>query len=187
MSWRGAVAMEIGAGALTVNLDESDGLCAVSMENHLAQRTLNLGRGTELEAVIDPARRSIGITGWKFAATQAVDGPADNERGFTSGAAGEQFDDSGWSPVMNPNGNGNTAPPPGYAWARRRIRLEQEDRGEPVSFTLGGFGLFDYQRMRVFLNGQLIGERDEARAPQGPLRLTIRPNSPQYKLLHFGA
>src|SRR5437762_3527013 len=60
MSWRGAVAMEIGPGALTMNLDESDGLCAVSMENHLAHRTLNLGRGTELEAVLDPARRSIG-------------------------------------------------------------------------------------------------------------------------------
>jgi hypothetical protein len=187
MSWPGALAIEIGSGALTMNLDESDGLRAVSMENRLAQRTLKLARGTELEAVLDPARRSIGITGWKFAPTQAMDGPADKEHGFISGAAGEQFNDSGWSTVMTPNGNGNDAPPAGYAWARRRIRLEEEERGQPVSFTLGGFGLFDYQRMRVFLNGQLIGERNQSWAPQEPLRLTIRPTSPQYKALHFGA
>jgi len=185
MSWPAALAVEIGPGALTMKLDESHGLWAVSLENHLAQRSLKLGRGTELEVVLDPARRSIGITGWKFAATQGTDGPADKEQGFTSGAASEQFDDSGWGTVMTPNGNGNDAPPAGFAWARRKIRLEEKDREQPVSFTLGGFGLFDYQRMRVFLNGQMIGERDEPLAE--PFQLTIRPNSPHYKLLRFGA
>ncbi len=181
----GALAIEIGPAALTMKFDESDYLCAVSLENHLAHRTLNLGGGSEIEVVIDPSRRSDGITGWKFAVTQSTDGPADKERGLISGAGGEQFDESRWSLVMTPNCP--DAPRAGYAWARRKIGLKQEDRGQPVTFTLGGFGLFDYHRMRVFINGQLVGARDESQARPEPLRLTIRPNSPEYKVLRFGA
>lgn len=176
--------MEIGPGPLTMKLDTSDGLRAESLQNHLADRTLKLGAGPEIQVVIDPSRRSIGITGWKFSVTQTADGPADKERGFVSGAAGDRFDDSAWSRVMTPNCP--DAPRVGYAWARRKIRLEEADRGQAVSFTLGGFGLFDYRRMRVFLNGRLIGARDETAALLEPLRLTIEPNAPEYKLLRFG-
>lgn len=179
-----ACAIEIGPGSLTMKLDDSDGLRAISLQNQLANQTLNLGGGPEIQVVIDPFRRSIGITGWKFCVTQTADGPAQKERGFLSGAANERFDDSAWTNVMTPNGPG--APRTGYAWARRKISLETGDRGQPVTFTLGGYGLFDYRRMRVFLNGQLIGNREEAQSPPEPLRLTINPSSPRYKLLNFG-
>jgi hypothetical protein len=184
MGWRHATAAEIGPAALTMKIDASDGLRAVSLANQLAHRTLNLGRGSEVEAVLDPSRRSIGITGWRFAVTQTADGSADDERGFISGAGGEPFDDSGWSTVMTPNCP--DVRPTGYAWARRKIWLEPDDRGQPISFAFGGFGLFDFHRIRVFLNGQLLGERAESGGPLEPLRLTIRPNSPLYKALRFG-
>jgi hypothetical protein len=176
---------EVGPTALTMKVSASDSLCAVSLENHLAHRTLNLGGAPEIQVIVDPSRRDIGITGWKFAVTQRLDGRAEEDRGLISGAASAQFDDSSWSRVMTPNCP--DAPLAGYAWARRGIKLEEEDRGQPVSFSLGGFGLFDYGRMRVFLNGQLIGARDESRPLLEPLRITIRPDSPEYKALRFGA
>ena len=31
------------------------------------------------------------------------------------------------------------------------------DRGKQVFLTFGGFGLFDFRQMRIFVNGELIG------------------------------
>ncbi|HTL28555.1 MAG TPA: hypothetical protein VL282_05025, partial [Tepidisphaeraceae bacterium] len=166
-------------------LDTSDGLRAVSWENRLAGRSLNLGNGPEFEVDLDAAERRIGITGWKFSRTQDSDGPATEEAGLRAGVFKPEFDDSKWEPVMTPNVD--IAPRSGYAWVRRKLKLDDSDRGKSVSFTLGGFGLFDYRQMRVFLNGELIGTRDGTHLRRGPMTITLAPDSPNYRQLRYGA
>src|SRR5216117_358596 len=139
-------------------LDLSDGLRAVRWENRVAGRTLELGGGSELEIDLDAAEKRIGITGWKFARAQETDGPPDEEQGFRAGFARLEFDDASWTPVMAPNGD--FGPSSGFAWVRRRIRLDDADRGKPIFFTMGGWGLFDFQYLRIFVNGQPVGVRD---------------------------
>lgn len=157
----------------------------MSWENRVAGRTLNLGNGPELEVDLDAAERRIGITGWKFSQTQEMDGPAAEETGLRAGVFKPEFDDSSWTAVMTPNVD--IAPRTGYAWVRRKLKLDDSDRGKPIYFTLGGFGLFDFRDMRVFLNGQLIGTREPTHLRRGPMTIALRPDSPDYSHLRFGA
>src|SRR5207249_1075265 len=165
-------------------LDLSDGVRAMRLQHRVAGRTLALGGGSELEIDLEAAEKRIGITGWKFARSQETDGPPDEETGFRAGFARPEFDDASWTPVMAPNGD--FAVRGGFAWVRRRIHLDDADRGKSVFFTMGGWGLFDFEYLRIFVNGRPIGARDRTRRREGPLTVALGPGSDAYRLLHFG-
>ncbi len=164
--------------------DVSDGLRAATWENGLAGKTLNLGGGSELDIDLDAAERRIGISGWKFARSQEVDGPPAEEAGLRAGFARSDFDDSSWTAVMTPNGD--FAPRTGYAWVRRHLKLPDSDRGKPAFITMGGFGLFDFRHLQIFLNGEPLGSRDPSRRRAGPLTVAVQPGADAYRLLRFG-
>src|SRR5437016_4911639 len=96
---------EIRSPQFVFALDTSDGLRGISWENLALGRKLKLD-GPELEVDLDAADRRIGISGWKF--------------GHADDAARIDFDDSAWTPVMTPKEEG---------WVRRRVKLEESDRG----------------------------------------------------------
>ena len=133
---------------------------------------------------LDAADSRIFITGWKMASGQPGFVQPDEEGGYKLGCAAYDFDDSGWYTRTSPMSYGTPESPDlsDYYWARTRVFLPKDVKEKDLSLVLGGFGLFEYRYMRVFVNGHEVGTRRYS------TRWTSRACSiwaPSRRLIHF--
>jgi len=182
---RQADQVELGSPFFVFRLDAGKTLRALSWENRLTGRKTSLGSGLELELDLDAAQQRISITGWRCALSQATDSPPEEDRGFREGFASPKLDDSAWPWLMSPpwNGPGSTN---GFDWARARVSIPAQAKDKSISLTVGGFGLFDYRFLRVFLNGQEVGRRLAPTRWREPLVIELGPGSAGYGQVCFG-
>lgn len=139
-------------------LDTARGLRAVSWENRLAGRTLRLGNGHEFACDLDAAERRISIAGWKGIDSQPGHPAPNAERGYRAGFFRPEFDDSKWSGMLSPSLFWHHQDAR-YYWARTHLFLPADCARRELTLVLGGLGLFDFQFMRLFVNGHAVGVR----------------------------
>jgi len=182
----------ITTAAFAFEMDASQGLKAISWQNKLSGETLALGGGAELGVVLDQAKERIWIEGWHFQRTDKAAVGADEESGFLAGYHRPEYPDidesmqdaarwqrcTGLCPLVVADSH--------WAWARTRVFLPEAVEGEPLTLTLGGFGVGDFRHTRVFFNGELIGERKPSGAWFEPGTYVLRPEHPAYAKLRFG-
>ncbi len=169
-------------------------LTALRWDNRLTGRTLELGGGAELEVEVDAACDRIWIEGWHIQRGQSEPVPADDEAGFRAVYHRPDYPDvaeqlkeaSRWAPCTGLFNLTASADQGHWAWARTRVFLPESLRGEPLTLTLGGFGVGDFRETRVFLNGLLAGERRVEGRWFEPGTFEIRPEQPLYGQLRFG-
>ena len=166
-------------------LDTSRGLRAVSWENRMTGRKLALGRGSELDADLDRAERRLGITGWRGIISATGNPKPDRERGIRLGFFRPEFDDSKWDGMLSPSLFGYPQHP-FYCWARTHLFLPAECEGGDLTLVLGGFGLFDFQFLRVFINGHEMGVRRTRKRWNEPGHFPLGPGRRAARHLRFG-
>lgn len=153
-------------------LDTGRGLRAVSWANRLAGRTLRLGHGHELDCDLDVAERRIGITGWRGIDSQTGNPKPDRERGYRAGYFRPEFDDAKWSGMLSPSLFWQHQDDR-YYWVRTHLFLPADCAGKPLTLVLGGFGLFDFRYLRVFVNGHALGVRHARKRWNEPGRFAL--------------
>ncbi len=169
-------------------LDTAHGLRATAWINRLTGKKLALGNNPELQLDLDASDRRIPITGWRIIDTGYKPCGPDEEHGYGVKAYLPEHDDTSWSgqttvllPSQKESGLFDE-----YRWARTHVFLPRDAEGKAVTLVLGGFGLFDYRYMRVFVNGQEIAvRRTQGRWPE-PGQFVLTPKSAGYRCLRFG-
>ncbi|MCC6580150.1 MAG: hypothetical protein IT440_06880 [Phycisphaeraceae bacterium] len=135
---------------LELELSTGDTLRAVSLTNRLTGRTFPLGQSAEVELDVDAARRRMWIEGWRT--TTATDGKL-------QGRHLPECNDGSWSALPAPNHMGWRSKPGTVFWARTHVYVPEDCRGLPLTLMLGGFGVSDFRRTSVFVNGRPAGVR----------------------------
>ena len=168
---------------LSYELDtsESGSLRAVGIINKITGDHFDLGRGDELRLWIDTAIARVEIKNWKQVTTGPSDTDPDKDSGFKSGHFQCEVDDEQWQRSIIPIGSRDA-----YTWARTSFALP-DSAGQPVTMVLGGYGLYDFDWMRVFLNGTEILLRVETACWREPAVLHFDPEDANYELLSFGS
>jgi hypothetical protein len=182
----------LGSDDFRWQLDLSNGVHAIFVENRLTGKRIDLGGGPECGLRFSAAQQRIELLGWKQAAGGNKASAPNEEHGFRIGFHQPEFDDSQWqntdSPWVLSSGPGGTPRSPnpdGYNWYRVAFELP-EATGESVSFGLGGCGIYDFGEQRFFVNGVLIGERRVEQAWTEPGLVTLNPDDSLYRTLRFG-
>lgn len=178
--------------AFAFEFERGEGLKALRWRNHLAGKTLELSGGTELEVEVDAARQRIWIEGWHCQRSEKDAVAPDAESGFLAGYHRPDYPDihehlkdaSRWPAATGLFALVDDATY--WAWARTRLFLPESLKGEPLTFTLGGFGVGDFRHTRVFVNGALIGARKVAGRWFEPGAYELCPDNPLYAKLRFG-
>lgn len=169
------VSVELHAPAFVYHLNTSNGLSAEWWLNRLTGQRVHLGHGAEVELDLDTAYRRIQITGWRIY-------PAENdERSFTHPA----LNDSDWPAYQSPAQlpiKDNTA----EWWARTHVFLPESAADQPLTLRLGGIGIFDFQLMDIFINGQPIGRRRVMKRWHEPGSFDLSTNCRGHRALRFG-
>ena len=180
--------LELISPAFVYRLDVADGLKGVAWENRLTGKTIPLGSGREVEFDLDAADSRVFITGWKMASGQPGFVQPDDEGGYKQGCAAYDFDDSGWYGRTPPMSYGTPESPDlsDYYWARTRVFLPKDIKDKDLSIVLGGFGLFEYRYMRVFVNGHEVGTRRYSTRWTQPGMFDLGPKSKVHQFLRFG-
>lgn len=153
----------------------------------------NLQRGTlsrvrvesEFEVVVDRSAARVGITGWKGVKSTSSGVPDDEEDGFAAGYHRCDFDDQSWPGLMTTVAEGAWRPESIF-WARTQVILPSDVDGQDITLILGGCGIFDFDSMRIFVNGHLIGQREEAGRWRQPGRFRFQVGSAGYDFWKFG-
>lgn len=133
---------------------------ALAWENRLTHRVLHLGGGEEISAHVDRSSGRIGIMGWKGILSSENAASPNEEEGYVRGFAKADFDDSHWPGLM-------TTVTEGYwklaetFWARTQVDLPLAYADEDLTLVLGGCGLFDFNVIRLFVNGWEVSTRRE--------------------------
>jgi len=172
-------------------LDTSSGLRAESWTNLISGRSVNLGDGPELEVDVDTADQRIWITGWRVVRSDegGVEHDHDADLGVSTGFAEPGFDDGDWKGTMTPAIEGAHSDPTAgeKIWlARTHVFLPPWARDRRITLHLGGFGLFDYSYMRIFLNGRWVADRHAPRRWADPAVIDVGKGSHIRSLLRFG-
>ncbi|MBI4025440.1 MAG: hypothetical protein HY360_10705 [Verrucomicrobia bacterium] len=187
------VALCSSSFALWLNL--SGRLRVESWENRLTGRWLVLRDGTEFSCSVDSAKHRIDFPGWRL----KEGGPETRSPREDIGAREKWFDpffnDSPWCgemtgysrliPSMLSRDYETNPSARRYLWARSHFVLPGNAEGKLVSIVLGGYGLGDFNFMRVFLNGAEIGVRRVSGAWREPARFRIERRDRHYRLLRF--
>jgi hypothetical protein len=168
--------VELRAPAFTLVLDMGRGLRAVALDNHLTGHSLKLD-GPEVEADLSAWEARVELGPWRWASGEPDPSRPDSDPGYREGRWRAAFGDSGWSSVMVP---------PSAGWARTRFPLPADARDKPVFITLGGFGLFDFRFMRVFVNGREIATRRWEGRWGEPGVFELRPGTREHDSLVAG-
>ncbi|MFA6133188.1 MAG: hypothetical protein WC869_04120 [Phycisphaerae bacterium] len=176
------VTMESAAMAMTLDIRQE--LTAICWRNKLTGQELPLG-GPELEVSLDAADRRIWIAGWKCQGGNPGSVPTDDEEGFNAGQHHTDYDDALWK-NFHDVAHGASKWPGCCLWARTEVSLPRQDEGKDVTLVLGGYGLYDFDQMRVFVNGHLIGQRTRDRFWSPPMNLRLRADDPAYRYLQWG-
>jgi hypothetical protein len=180
--------IELTSPSFVYRLDAADGLKGVAWKNRLTGKTISLGSGAEVEFDLDAADSRIFIAGWKMASGQPGLVQPDEEGGYKLGCAAYDYNDSGWygrTPPMS-YGTPESADLSDYYWARTRVVLPKDAKDKDLSIVLGGFGLFEYRYMRVFINGRQLGTRRYNTRWTEPNTFDLGPKSSMHQHLRFG-
>lgn len=173
--------------AFVYTLESSRALKAVSFENRLCGKVLDMGSGREFEADIDHAEARIAIEGWKVTDSPKDDADPNAEAGYTAGYYQSDFNASAWdgyqTPVMFEDFKYDKNR---YKWARTHVVIPRSLKGKTLSVVLGGFGLLDFSFLRLFINGQEIGTRRADKRWHEPGCFVLEPSSDLYSCLKFG-
>jgi hypothetical protein len=157
----------ISSPLFSFKLDTSHGISAVAWTNRLTGKTLKLD-SPEVELDVDTAERRIPITGWRCWRFE-------NE---SLEYADPAFRDASWQGRTTPIPG---RPDPGNEWARTHVFLPKSAEGKRVALTIGNYGVFDFRRTRVFVNGTEIGDRLAPKRWNDPKEFILPA-----KLLRFG-
>jgi hypothetical protein len=180
--------LEMVSPAFAYRLDVGDGFKGLEWENRLTGKKILLGSGVEVELDFDSAEQRIPILGWRVASGQPGFVQPDDEGGLKLGCAAFDYDDSGWlrRTVPMSYGTPESAELSDYYWARTRLLLPQDAAEKDISLVLGGFGLFEYRYMCVFINGHEVGTRRfETRWTESGV-FELGPRSEIHPFLRFG-
>ena len=154
--------VELSSPQFVYRLDTADGLRGIAWENRMTGKSISLGNGPEVELDFDAAEQWIPIGGWRMALSPNPASSPDEDQGFRDGYYRPEFDDAGWRPIFQPAWDGPDDEN-ARVWTRTKIALPADAKDKPLSLTLGGFSVFDYRYLRVFLNGHEIGVRNAPR------------------------
>jgi hypothetical protein len=170
-----------------LDISAAGSLRAVGITNKITGDHFEFGRRDELRLWIDTAISRIEIKNWKRVNTGPSDTDPDEDPGFKSGYFRCDVDDKQWERFIIPLGSRDR-----YTWARTSFSLPDstgslpDSTGQPVTIVLGGYGLYDSDWMRVFLNGTEILLRVETAHWREPAVLRLDPEDAYYGLLRFG-
>ncbi len=162
-----------------LDASESGGLRAVGIANKITGDHFELGRRDELRLWIDTAISRIEIKNWRQLTTDPSDTDPDEDTGFRNGYFECEADDEQWERFIVPLGSRGR-----YTWARASFALP-DCAGQPVTIVMGGYGLYDSDWMRVFLNGKQILLRVETACWREPATLRFDPQDADYERLCF--
>jgi len=176
--------LELATPAFSFHISTEDGLRAMAWENRLAGVRLDLGGGPELEVDLDAAERRIWIEGWRWHVTDNGATDPDAERGFRDGCCRAEFDDSRWDSVILASERETSEGD--WVWARTYPFIPRSCEGRPATLVLGGYGMHDFRTMRVFLNGQLVGERRVDGRWTGPTEFDVGVGSAAAHHVRYG-
>ena len=163
-----------------LDTSESGRLRAVGITNKITGDHFKLGRRDELRLRIDTAISRMEIKNWRRLPTDPSDTDPDEDTGVKSGHFQCEVDDEQWERYIIPLGSRGR-----YTWARTSFALP-DSAGQPVTIVLGGYGLYDSDWMRVFLNGTEVLLRVERACWREPAVLRFDPEDADYELLCFG-
>lgn len=173
--------------SFTFTLNTATQLKAVSLENHICKKLLNMGNGFEFEADFDSADDRIYIAGWKMKDSEKGNIDPDAEEGFMNEYFRPEFNDSKWEGCQSPNmfeafrfDNDR------YKWTRTHVFLPDRHKGCRISVNIGGFGLLDFQYLRIFINGREAGTRATDERWHEPACFELDSSSELYSCLRFG-
>ncbi len=183
--------------AFAVKLNLAGELQIAEWVNRLTGKTL-CGGGSELRCQLDAAAHRIDLPGWRQSETGEASSHPDQDWGYTGRYFDPFCDDSSWFvagslvgythliPTVFQSQRETEAAANRYQWARSHFILPEEASGQPITLTLGGYSLGDFDYMRVFLNGAPIGIREVAGLFRKPGVFAIDPATAAYKTLRFG-
>jgi len=169
-------------------LDTSSGLRATSWENIISSSKILLS-GPELDIDLDCADKRIWISGWRFKCVQEYQTDPDQEKGYIDGFYRQHFDDTKWEEMIATSPDYAAGIPnfdKWYTWSRTHAFLPVAINGKDISLTLGGYGLFDYSYIRIFINGNCIGTRTAEKRWNEPGEFEFKPGTETYSHLRFG-
>ena len=179
--------IEFVSPAFIYRVRTDGGLKAVSWENRLTGKKIPLG-GADVEFDLDAARQRIFITGWKTIASHIGPSDPNQEPGYLKKFAALEFDDAAWTGRAVPPSFKTTESPlySDYTWARTHVFLPREAASRELSLVLGGFGLFEFRYLRVFVNGREVGTRLVQKRWSEPGVFDLGPKSSAHQSLRFG-
>ena len=177
--------LNLNSKSVQFNLDTSSGLRAVNWKNGLNGDRLALGMGPEFELDFDAAERRLYIEGWRVCPSDLPGPKPDSEAGYRNGFFKTEFNDSAWTTAITPS-LAWWLNPEEYYWARTHLFLPEDIARQPLTLVLGGFGLWDFRFMRVFLNGNEIAIRETTGRWFEPGRFDIRFGTEAHQYLRFG-
>lgn len=168
-------------------LDHHQGLRAVSWENRMLGTILDLSMGSEFELDLDEAMSRLWVTGWKVRDTDLEGSDPDQETGYLKELYKSEYDDTQWEGCQTPamidafHYHQNR-----YRWARTYLYIPEHCKDQEMTLVLGGFGLLDFQYMRIFINGKYVDTRLVSERWHQPGAIPIGPFSSIYPYLKFG-
>ena len=175
--------------AFVFALNLSPKLKASEWANRLTGETLNLRKANEFGCSLDASKHRIDITRWRQTAGSPAGCSPNRDEGYKREYYSHFFNDREWDtrpiPQSNDRRHETIKRHDLYQWARTHFVLPADAKGKTCSLILGGYGLFDYAFMRIFLNGTEITTRQVQGRWREPIAVTFTPGSKQYKLLRF--
>lgn len=170
------------------------GVRSVGLRNKLSGRHYELNDSREFLMALSSARTRVEIPWWYARVGPDNDQASPNqEQGYLRGYHLEDFRDAKqWKTTLNlllRGGDAGAVPPVfnGYAWFRQDIELPAGGEGAPVVFCLGGYNQEDWNEYWLYLNGTPITHWKKSGLWRTPDEITLKPGSPGYAALRFGA
>lgn len=194
MKSKNASSVEIAPGSVKLTspsfvyeLDTSRGLAAKSWTNLLTDRKLSLGGGSEFGIDFDAADKRIPIVGWWTCPTNSGPIEPDKEMGYVDTAYAFDHYEADWTSRPAPLFDQWPESPENcnWVWARTHLFLTRDLEAKDMTLVLGGFAMFDYRYMRVFVNGHEIGVRRVKERRHEPGKFALGPGTEAHKWLRF--
>jgi len=175
-----------------MELSTSGELKARKIINRLANKTVDLGNGLEFGIDIDTTEDRLTIGGWRGVTVRNQPNNLTDDQGMLEGYFEPGFNDFEWQGkargIDQEAGGHDGFGTNDVVWRRTHIVIPKQWEGRPAHLVLGGFGLFDYQDMRVFFNGKLIDTRkaNPKQRWRNPGTFDIGSGSKAHQYIRFG-
>jgi hypothetical protein len=156
--------LQIRSAGQALIVDLSRGLRALRWENLKTGTELPLA-GPILEAWLDAAADRLWIPGWSHRASREP------------GLAAPDLDDRAWKKRETPANLGRwdlgDIGPTDPVWMRTRLFVPAAWRARRAWLVLGGYGLHDWRRIQVYVNGRPAGKRVIDKFWTGPVDIEV--------------